>query len=228
MKVLCTICFKKKSYGLKNKNFKKIDNKIPLYQYTYNIAKKVKFFTNIVIFSDAKIKLKENKKNTLILNRPKNLCQKYTSKLDIIISALKKTEIKKKIKYDVIVDLDVTSPRRSLIDIRKAFSIFLKSQAENLFSVNHSKKNPYFNMIEKHNRKYKLVKPLNKSIQARQKAPEVYDMNASIYIWKRSALLQKKIFTNKTEVYIMPFLRSIDIDSIDDFIINKYLIKHNV
>ena len=42
-------------------------------------------------------------------------------------------------------------------------------------------------------------------------------MNASIYIWKRDYLFKSKtLFGSKTSLYIMPFERSIDIDSYSD------------
>jgi CMP-N,N'-diacetyllegionaminic acid synthase len=227
MKILCTICFKKKSIGLKNKNFKKINNE-PLYKLTYNIATQVKFFTDIAIFTDKKIPKSKLKRNTIIINRPKKLSKNYTSKLDIIIHTLNKVEKIKKSKYDVIIDLDVTSPRRTVNDINKAYSIFKKNNSDNLFSVNISRKNPYFNMVEKVNGKINLVKKRKKLYSARQKIPKVYDMNASIYIWKRSSLLKKKIFTKNTSIFLMPFSRSIDIDNYTDFRINEFLIKKNV
>ena len=57
----------------------------------------------------------------------------------------------------------------------------------------------------------------------RQDAPRVYDMNASIYIWKRSRLLKSsQLFSKNTNIYVMPQSRSIDIDN--HFDLN--LIKH--
>lgn len=48
----------------------------------------------------------------------------------------------------------------------------------------------------------------------RQDAPDVYDMNASIYIWKRHALLESNtLFTDRTSLFIMPEERSVDIDT---------------
>jgi CBS domain-containing protein len=48
----------------------------------------------------------------------------------------------------------------------------------------------------------------------RQDAPKVYDMNASIYIWKRKALLENDtLYTDKTSLYVMPEKRSVDIDT---------------
>ncbi len=226
MKILCTICFKKKSYGLKNKNFLKLFNK-PLYKYTYDIAKKVNDFENIILLSDGKIDLKNLSKNTLVGDRPKKMSGKFTPKIDVILYAMKIAEKIKKIKYDVIVDLDVTSPLRNLSDIKNCIKIFKEKKPLNLITVNISKKNPYFNMVEKKGNTYKLVK---KTIvySARQKTPKVYDMNASIYIWERNTLYKKKIFTKKTEIYEMPFNRSIDIDTKNDLYISKLIMKKNV
>jgi len=223
MKILCTICFKKKSYGLKGKNFLQLMNK-PLYVHTYNTAKKIKDFKNIVLLSDGNIKKNDISKNTIIAERPKIISQKYTPKMDVILYALEQAEKNTNIQYDIIVDLDVTAPLRNVNDIKNCIKIFKMKKPLNLFSVNISKKNPYFNMVEKKNQTYKLVK-YRKNYSARQKTPKVFDMNASIYIWSRKSLLRKEIFTKKTEIYEMPFERSIDIDSQNDLDLIKYIMK---
>ena len=223
MKILCTICFKKKSYGLKGKNFLQLMNK-PLYVHTYNTAKKIKDFKNIILLSDGNIKKNNISKNTIIAERPKIISQKYTPKMDVILYALEQAEKNTNIQYDIIVDLDVTAPLRNVNDIKNCIKIFKKKKPLNLFSVNISKKNPYFNMVEKKNQTYKLIK-YRKNYSARQKTPKVYDMNASIYVWSRKSLLRKEIFTKKTEIYEMPFERSIDIDSQNDLDLTKYIMK---
>ena len=48
------------------------------------------------------------------------------------------------------------------------------------------KKNPYFNIVEKKKDKIQLVKNLRERILSRQKAPRVYEMNASIYFGKET------------------------------------------
>ena len=66
-------------------------------------------------------------------------------------------------------------------------------------------KNPYFNMVEIKNKKVQLVKKYKKNLYRRQDAPITYDMNASIYIWKRSIILRSNnIFRKKTSMYVMP------------------------
>ena len=95
-----------------------------------------------------------------------------------------------------------------------------------LVSVTKSRKNPYFNMLEIKNRNISLVKKTSKQVVARQKSPVVYDMNASIYIWKRDKLLKSRNLLQKSlSIYEMPQEKSMDIDTKLDLRINEFLIK---
>ena len=53
MKKLCTICAKKNSKDLKNKNLKKLAGK-PLIYHTLKLAVKSKLFDTIIVSSDSK------------------------------------------------------------------------------------------------------------------------------------------------------------------------------
>ena len=57
-----------------------------------------------------------------------------------------------------MIDLDVTSPLRKLSDIKSCINLFIKQKANNLITIYESRKNPYFNMIEKKRNKMDLVK----------------------------------------------------------------------
>ena len=81
-------------------------------------------------------------------------------------------------------------------------------------------------MVEYNKNKLKIVKKNKKKILRRQDAPKVFDVNASIYIWKRNFLLKtNNIISEKTSVYEMPLKRSIDIDNKDDFELVKHYLK---
>ncbi len=230
MKLLCTICVRSGSKGLPNKNLRMISGK-PLFVHTIIQAIESKVFNNIVVSTDSK-KIQslaiKNGVNSWFL-RPKKLSNDNSSKVDAIRHALLMAEKKFLVNYDIICDLDVTSPLRRVSDINKAINQFKKSKSENLVSACISRKNPYFNMIEKIKNQYRLVKnPSKISFIRRQDAPGVYDMNASIYLWKRKSLLKKiKLINSRTSVYLMPQNRSIDIDNIHDFNYVKYLFKNN-
>ena len=81
-------------------------------------------------------------------------------------------------------------------------------------------------MVEIKNDKINISKKTNKKILSRQVAPKVYDMNASIYIWKNKALMNKSnLVTSKTAFYEMPEERSIDIDTMLDWKIVSFLME---
>jgi len=227
MNILCTICARAGSKGVKGKNFIKIGKKI-LINYTLEKAKKSNLFDQITVSTDSKKKKKIKKKNRKVffIKRPKYLANDKAAKPDVIRHALILSEKQYNKKFDIIIDLDATSPLRSVSDIKSAFKIFKKTKSDNLFSVNESRKNPYFNMVELKNKKVRLIKKYKKYLYRRQDAPVTYDMNASIYIWKRSIILRSNnLFRKKTSIYIMPQERSIDIDNKFELNMVKYLLK---
>ena len=61
-------------------------------------------------------------------------------------------------------------------------------------------------------------------ILRRQDAPRAFDMNASIYVWQRSALVENpRVFYPTTLLFEMPAERSHDIDSELDFELVEWL-----
>ena len=82
-------------------------------------------------------------------------------------------------------------------------------------------------MIEKNKDEYKMVRK-KKNIFRRQDAPDVFEINASIYIFRRYTLLKNyNLINKKTITYLMPRNRSADIDDIYDFNFVKFSIKKN-
>ncbi len=215
------------SQKIKNKNLINL-NKKPLMSYTIKSAVNSKLFDNIVVSSNSKKIQKLSKKfgAEVIFSRPKKLSTNSVPKLRAIKHAVVMSEKHYKKKYDYVVDLDVTAPCRDANDIKKAFKKFQKSKKNMLVSVTKSRKNPYFNMLEIKNRSISLVKKTSKEIVARQKSPIVYDMNASIYIWKRDKLFKSRnLLQRSLSIYEMPEEKSIDIDTELDLRINEMLIK---
>ena len=227
--ILCTICTRKGSKGLKNKNLLKLLGK-PIIHYTVDQAKKIKSFTKIVISSNSnKILDISKKKVDYQIKRPEILSDDLSSKVDAIKHALLMSEKKFKITFDTVIDLDVTSPLRSIGDIHKALDTFFKKKPGNLVSGYEARRNPYFNQVMYKKGYLDLVCKSKKKIVRRQGAPKIYDLNASIYIWDRKNLLSsKKLINKKTIFFQMPYSRSIDIDDKLDFIMVKHILKNNL
>ncbi len=227
MNILCTICAREGSKEVKNKNIKLI-NKKPLIYYTIKQAINSKLFDEIVVSTDS-IKISNLSKkfgaNSFFI-RPKIISNDRAPKILAIQHALIKSERYYDKKYDFVVDLDVTSPLRNILDIKKSLYKLINSSSNNLVTVCKAKKNPYFNMYEYKNNILKKAKTNNNKFLRRQDAPVIYENNASIYIWRKDFLLKtKKVLNNKTIFYEMPADRSIDIDSIFDFKLVKCIIE---
>jgi len=198
--------------------------------YTINAATKSKIFTDIVVSSDSDKILKVAKSLGVsnLIYRKKILSKSKTSKILVIRDCLKKMEINKNKEYDLIFDLDVTSPLRIVEDIKEAKKVFIKNRYDILVSGTEARSNPYFNAVKKTTNGVVPVINMQRKITCRQDAPNVYDLNASIYIWRRKALLKKNdLWGKKTGLYVMPFERSWDIDTKNDFKVVNFFMEDN-
>ena len=227
--ILCTICARGGSKGLPNKNLLKIGDK-SLIGHTLTQAKAIDAIDCIIVSSDSNEILKEGEiyAADVLLQRSAKLASDDAGKIDAIIDCLNHAESNLNKHFDYVIDLDVSSPLRNLIDIENCLE-FTKDQGfKNLITVTNSKKNPYFNQIEITNEGPQLVKS-GHNIKGRQSAPKVFDMNASIYVWSRDFLINEKtLFSRDTIVYDMPEERSLDIDNELDFKIVKHLIENEL
>jgi N-acylneuraminate cytidylyltransferase/CMP-N,N'-diacetyllegionaminic acid synthase len=114
----------------------------------------------------------------------------------------------------VIVDLDVTSPLRLTKDIEGAVRLLEEKNVSNVITGCPARRSPYFNLVERDGDDYvRLSKPPEQIITRRQDTPECFDMNASIYVWKREGLIGRESILNAdTLLFVMPEERSIDVD----------------
>ena len=230
MNILCTICARSGSKGVPNKNIKPLLGK-PLIGYTIEQALNTKLFSEVVVSTDSEEILKQAKKfgAECWFLRPKELSGDLAPKLPAIQHAVKTAESKYKKKYKVIVDLDASSPLRSIEDIKKSLLRFKKGNYDTLITGCPARRNPYFNMVEIIKGNAQLSKKMDIYPVRRQAAPEVFDMNASIYIWKRNALLDNKtLFTGNTGFYEMDEETSYDIDSMLDWDIVEMIMKKRI
>lgn len=230
-KVLCTICARGGSKGVKNKNIKALNGK-PLIAYTIEQAKASGLFDHIVISTDSDdiARVAQEYGAEVFFKRNTEMASDTAGKLNVIKDAFVRSEAYYQKRYDYLVDLDATAPLRSVDDIKNSFAQFLKDDNDNLITAMPSRRSPYFNLVEVSNKgKVTLSKKLDSSIVRRQDAPKSYDMNASIYIWKRDVILNDNtLFLDKTGLYVMPEERSIDIDTELDFEFVQFLMrKHN-
>ena len=226
--ILCTICARGGSKGVKNKNIKLLHGK-PLIAYTIEQAKRSGLFEHIVISTDsddiASVAIEYGAE--VFFKRSSEMASDTAGKLEVIRDAFRRSEEYYHTKFDYLIDLDATAPLRSIQDIIDSYQQFLKDENDNLITAMPSRRSPYFNLVEVDAMgKVALSKKLDSSIVRRQDAPKSYDMNASIYIWKRDIIVHENpLFIEKTGLYVMPEERSIDIDTELDFEFVEFLMR---
>jgi CMP-N-acetylneuraminic acid synthetase len=235
MKILITICARGGSKGIPNKNIKKINNKSLIY-YTLKTASSLKEKSensyDIVLSTDSKeIKAVVSSLEFQIdinYNRPDCLATDSAGKIGVIKDVKSYMENKHKKKYDYVLDLDVTSPLRSVKDLEKSLKLIQdNNDAYNLFSVSPANRNPYFNMVEKNKHGFYELCKQSKAL-SRQAAPEVLELNASFYWYKKIYFDMNfnSAITNKSLVFIMDHI-CFDLDEPIDFDFLDYLLQNN-
>lgn len=233
MSRICTICARGGSKGVPNKNVKLLAGK-PLISYSIEQAKQTGLFDYIAVSSDS-IEILEVSRQAgadFLIRRPEELAQDTSAKLPAIRHCLLEVENKLNTTFDVLVDLDATSPLRFPTDISNALELFNSGDITNVITGMNSRRSPYFNLVELNAQGYAHIsKAQNGPVYRRQDAPKCYDMNGSIYVWRRDVLLDAgndTVFNSTTLLYEMPEERSIDIDSALDWKIVELLMTERL
>ena len=243
MNLLFTLCGRAGSKGVKGKNARDFLG-VPLVWYSMaGICLYIKKYredtdnTDVVLNTDSDdlISLvKEIKElDVRVLRRNENLAGDTVPKVAVIQDCLNRAETIFGRRYDIVVDLDITSPLRTVQDIRNAVSKKItRPEVDVVYSVTHSRRNPYFNMVKEENGFF--CKAIPSSYTTRQEAPVFYDMNASIYAYSPNALRKKNqstFFNSNCDAVIMCDTGVLDIDSEEDYnlmqVIAAYLFNEN-
>lgn len=224
MSTLATICARGGSQGVPRKNILPLLGK-PLIQYTIEQAQACPLIDHVFVSTDdeeiAEVARRAGAEVPFL--RPAELATATAPKIPVI-RHLVDWVVDSGIKVDTIVDLDPTSPLREPEDIRACIEM-LDAATDVVITGYLAIKNPYFNMVEqKEDGYYSLVQQVPGGIDQRQRAPKVYAMNASIYVW-HAHTLSKGLWDGKAKLHIMPRERSIDIDEPIDFKLVELLMK---
>lgn len=221
MKRLAVICARGGSKGVKGKNLRPLAGK-PLIAHSIEHARDSGMFDAVAVSSDSDAILGTARdwKADHLVRRPPELASDQAPKVPAIRHCVETVERETGITFDTIVDLDATAPLRSLDDIRGAIEHLESSDADNVVTAMPARRSPYFNLVEVDERgRVHLSKATDVPIVRRQDAPKCYDLNASIFVWRRAGLFsgEDTAIGGNTLLFEMPEERSIDIDTETDF-----------
>ena len=224
MKILFTICGRAGSKGIKNKNLRKFCGKYLVY-YTISVIdlylkKHPDVEYDIVSNSDSMelLELIENNGMRKIekIVRDESLAGDTVGKIAVINDCLEKMIKRTDSCYDMVVDLDITSPLRTVADLEKVIALQLEKGADVTTTVATARRNPYFNQVKR--TEHGVKKVIESNYTARQQAPEIFDMNASIYAYNPKFLKSGKgVLDGYCEIVEMYDTGILDLDHENDF-----------
>jgi CMP-N,N'-diacetyllegionaminic acid synthase len=213
---LCTICARGGSKGVPGKNVRELLGK-PLIAHSIEQARRSGLFEAIAVSSDsaAILDIAARYGADILVRRPDDMATDTAPKLPAIRHCVATAERDLAKQFQVFVDLDATSPLRTPNDIAGAVALLEEKGVSSVITGAPARRSPYFNLVEFDDRSVvRISKPLDRPILRRQDAPRCYDMNASIYVWRRDLFMANPaVFYDDTLLFEMPETRSIDIDS---------------
>lgn len=225
MRRVATLCARAGSKGVPGKNLRMLAGK-PLLLWSLELALESELFDCVVVDSDSRelLDLGTAAGAHMGIERPPELAVDSAGKLPAIRHAVEHAERGTASVFDVVVDLDLTSPLRTIDDLRGAVALLEEGGAGNVITGCESRRSPYFNLVERS--ASGVVAPVKSSSAyvRRQDTPACFDMNASIYVWWRDRFLTEPyVFDEGTRLFEMPTERSFDIDEPLDFEIVEWL-----
>jgi len=156
--------------------------------------------------------------------RPKELASDEASTIDVVFHVLEEMR-----EADVIVVLlQVTTPFRNKDDFDKVLQLYLKGDCDSVASVSLlSSTHP--DKVQMINNGY-LQSYLSKSSHTpRQRLPEVYTLNGAFYVAHDSVIREECGFiSGRTKPYLMPYERSVNLDTAEDVILMNCLIQNDL
>lgn len=234
MNILFTICGRAGSKGIKNKNIRNFVGK-PLPYYTLSAVDlflrktALEIQADCVANSDSKELLELMKENPFMkvycIERRKELAGDAVGKIEVIRDCLNRMEANRNCEYDIVIDLDITSPLRTADDIERLIVRHKTARADVTTSVVPARRNPYFNQVKKTEHGYKKV--IASSYTARQQTPEIFDMNASLYAYYPHYLKSGKgVLDGYCECIEMYDTGILDLDHENDFELMEVLARY--
>lgn len=230
MFTLGTICARGGSKGVPGKNVKLLAGH-PLIAYSIATMQACDFVDAIIVSTDdpgiAETAAAYGAEVPFL--RPAELATDASGKREVLQHALASFEEARGQRVDYVVDLDPTSPLRTVDEVRLCWQTAQLPATDVVFTATLARKNPYFNMVEIVDGYAVLSKPLPSRIVRRQDAPAVYDMNASIYVYERDHLAHDgRVLNVRSRMVEMPAERSHDIDSPIDYEFIEFMVSRGL
>jgi len=229
-KILGIIPARGGSKGIPKKNIADLSGK-PLIAYTIDAALKSKLLTKVIVSTD-------DKKIADISNeygcevpfiRPGSLSGDNVLTYPVLEHAIKFLQENNQETYDAILLLQPTSPFRTSRDIDNAINL-LGKDVDCVISVSNVEGHHPLRMKKiVNNFLVNYIENGFEDMRPRQSLPEVFIRNGSIYLAKMETFTKNKgFFSPLTAPYVMPYEKSVNIDSYLDLIMAREILNQKI
>lgn len=227
MRNLAIIPARSGSKGLRDKNIRELCGK-PLMAYTINEAIKSGVFSNIMVSTDSEkyagIAIEYGAEVPFL--RSEKTSSDQAGSWDVVKEVLN-NYMERGMDYDSVCLLQPTSPLRTSEDIVAAYKEFSEKEAESIIGVCESDHSPlWMNTLPEDLCMENFVRKDLRGAN-RQQLDVYYRINGAMYIRTVSSILENKSVYDYSFAYIMPRERSVDIDTMLDFVLAEALLKIN-
>jgi len=216
-RVLCVIPAKGNSRRLAKKNIKILAGK-PLVVWTIEAAQKAKRLTDYLVSSDDPETIEIAKKYgaPVPFVRPAELATDSVRNIAVVRHALEFMEHERQMTYDIIMNLQPTSPVRDPAHIDQAVERLWVSELDSLVSVKgpYKKRDPVLKAIR--NGVLEDYCPVDDPADSEP----AYMYNAALYAVKRDYFIKhNKLISPRQVPLIMDTIYSVDVDTEADFLV---------
>lgn len=228
MKILTIIPARGGSKGIPRKNIIDVCGK-PLIAYTIEPALKAKetgIIDEVIVSTDDDeiVGIAREYGASVPFLRPEELSGDKAKSVDLMIHAYNFFCLKD-ILFDSILLLQPTSPLRTFDDIEKAVSIFKNTDAISLISCYKANIHEYGLYYKAGDRAVGLNTKHNQGIR-RQEIEDLYVRNGAFFLVKSDYMIKEKNpFDDKPAMYVMPYERSVNIDTMEDIELARNYLK---
>ncbi|MEN5386584.1 acylneuraminate cytidylyltransferase family protein [Aliarcobacter skirrowii] len=212
------------SKGLPGKNIKNLLGK-PMIAYTIEEALKSKYINEVIISTDCneieKVAIKYGAKSPFL--RPEYLATDSAKAIDNYIYTIDR--LNKEFGYTItdFIVLQPTSPLRTTEDIDGAIELFKNKNADSVVSYTEEHHPIVWHKYITKDGKFENI--FEEKLLNRQEIKKSYFPNGAIFVFDYKLIKQEKYYSENSYAYIMPRLRSVDVDTIEDFKYIEFLMK---
>jgi CMP-N-acetylneuraminic acid synthetase len=218
-RVLVVVPARGGSKGLKNKNIRPLLGR-PLIAHTARLIQKIKFIDRaIVSTNDSKIARAAEKVGLPApFVRPAPLSGPRVADMPVLEHALREMERQDRVRYDIVVMLQPTSPLRRASHVVECISTLVRGRFDAVWTVSPTdlKFHPLKQLVLGDKGRMSYFDKRGSAIIARQQLSPIYHRNGAAYAFTRECVLKQRAVMGRRSGAVVVDEPMISIDTLDD------------